>query len=62
MVDALWSYESVAQAAEAKERLAQFEVGWLECPLIPEELEGHAQLAILPGVPIALGENFFTCH
>ena len=60
MVDALWSYTAVANAAEAKRLLAGHEVAWLECPLLPEDLAGHAELAQLPGVPIALGENFHT--
>ncbi len=60
MVDALWSYSRVAEASAAKHLLARHEVGWLECPLLPEDLTGHAELAKLPGIPIALGESFFT--
>lgn len=60
MVDALWSYPAVDQAAEAKHLLAQHRVAWLECPLVPEDLAGHAELAKKPGVPIALGETFHT--
>jgi L-alanine-DL-glutamate epimerase-like enolase superfamily enzyme len=60
MTDALWSYPDVAGAAEAKSRLSAYGVKWLECPLPPEDLKGHASLAAQSGVPIALGENFFT--
>lgn len=62
MVDALWSYETVAEAATARRALGDRGVGWLECPLIPEDLEGHRELAQSGGAPIALGEHFFTHH
>ncbi len=58
MTDALWSYSDLASAADAKRLLAPYQVRWLECPLVPEDLPGHAELARLPGVPIALGESF----
>ena len=60
MADALWSYTDFRQAAEAKRRLADYRVKWLECPLLPEDLDGHARLAAEAGVSIALGESFFT--
>jgi L-alanine-DL-glutamate epimerase-like enolase superfamily enzyme len=60
MTDALWSYPDVAAAAEARSRLSAHGIQWLECPLLPEDLEGHISLAARSGVPIALGENFFT--
>ena len=60
MVDALWSYADVEAAAEAKQALVAREVDWLECPLLPEALAGHAALVARPGVPIALGESFHT--
>ena len=60
MVDALWSYERPQEAAAARRALDAHRVGWLECPLLPEDLEAHRALAAQPGVPIALGETFFT--
>lgn len=60
MVDALWSYETVAEAAQARRALGERGVRWLECPLIPEDLESHRELAKGSGTPIALGEHFFT--
>jgi galactonate dehydratase len=62
MVDVLWSYDNVAEAAEARVALGQQDVRWLECPLIPEDLEAHLRLADGGGAPIALGEHFFTHH
>jgi D-galactarolactone cycloisomerase len=62
MVDALWSYDTVAEAAEARRALGERGVRWLECPLIPEDLEAHCELARSGGAPIALGEHFFTHH
>lgn len=62
MVDALWSYDSVAEAASARRALGERGVRWLECPLIPEDLEAHRELSQSGGAPIALGEHFFTHH
>ena len=61
MVDALWSYDSVAEAAEARRALGDRDVRWLECPLIPKQLEAHCELAKNAGGPIALGEHV-TAH
>jgi galactonate dehydratase len=58
--DALWSFDSVADAAAARRRLAEWDVAWLECPMIPEDLAGHVALKAAPGVPVALGEHFST--
>jgi L-alanine-DL-glutamate epimerase-like enolase superfamily enzyme len=58
--DALWSFETVAAAAAARSRLAEWDVAWLECPMIPEDLAAHVALKVAPGVPIALGEHFST--
>lgn len=60
MVDALWSYETVADAAVARRSMGDRGVAWLECPLVPEDLDAHRQLAAGQGAPIALGEHFFT--
>jgi L-alanine-DL-glutamate epimerase-like enolase superfamily enzyme len=60
MTDALWSYTDVRAAAVAKHRLSAHGVEWLECPLLPEDLEGHARLSAEAGVPIAVGESLFT--
>lgn len=62
MVDALWSYETVAEAAEARRLFGDRGVRWLECPLIPEDLDAHRELAQSGGAPVALGEHFFTHH
>jgi galactonate dehydratase len=62
MVDTLWSYETVADAAEARRMFAGRGVRYLECPLIPEDLDAHCELAKTGGTPIALGEHFFTHH
>ena len=60
MVDALWSYETVADAAAARRALGDRNVAWLECPLVPEDLDAHRELSTSGGAPIALGEHFFT--
>jgi galactonate dehydratase len=56
-VDALWHLppgEAVSLARELDARDAR----WLECPLYPEEIEAHAQLAAAIRTPIAVGESY----
>lgn len=60
MVDALWSYGSVHDAAHARRAFGDRDVKWFECPLIPEDFDAHLNLAACSGAPIALGEHFFS--
>lgn len=60
MIDALWSFDDVAKAALAKRAFSALDIEWLECPLQPEDREGHRALVALPGTRIALGEHFRT--
>ena len=59
MVDTLWMCRGDT-ARRAKERFGALGARFLECPLQPEDLEGHRQLLNEPGAPIALGEHFRT--
>ena len=58
--DALWSYEDAATAHRAKAAFGSLDAQWLECPMLPEDLAGHAALRRHPGARIALGEHFRT--
>ncbi len=55
MMDAHWNY-TTAQAVKLARELEALGVEFLECPLDPENLEGHARLAEAVDIPIALGE------
>ena len=58
-VDALWHLpptDVVAMARELDARRAR----WLECPLYPEEIAAHAELAAAITTPIAVGESYRT--
>jgi D-galactarolactone cycloisomerase len=58
-VDALWHLppaEAIAMARELDARSAR----WLECPLYPEDVAGHAALAASITTPLALGESYRT--
>lgn len=58
-VDALWHLppeRAIAMARELDARGAR----WLECPLYPEDVAGHAALAAAITTPIALGESYRT--
>lgn len=59
MVDTLWMCDP-ERAAIAKREYGARDVRFFECPLQPEDLPGHQDLAALPGAPIALGEHFRT--
>ena len=55
-VDALWHVDPDRAAdLDAEEAL------WLECPLVPDDLDGHRRLAGNLRTPIALGESYRTC-
>ena len=42
--------------------LEEFNLRWLEEPVIPDDVQGYAQLKALGRVPIAGGEHEFTLH
>lgn len=58
--DALWTYADADVAVRARQAFADLQARWLECPMLPEDLAGHAHLRDQPGTPIALGEHFRT--
>lgn len=60
MVDVLWSFTEIEPAAAAKRAYGDLGCGWLECPMLPEDLDGHRALCAKPGAPIALGEHVHT--
>jgi galactonate dehydratase len=58
-VDSLWHLppaDAIAMAKELDARSAR----WLECPLYPEDVAGHAALAAAITTPLALGESYRT--
>jgi D-galactarolactone cycloisomerase len=58
-VDALWHLppaDAIAMARELDARGAQ----WLECPLYPEDVAAHAELAAAITTPLAVGESYRT--
>jgi L-alanine-DL-glutamate epimerase-like enolase superfamily enzyme len=59
MVDVNQRWDRTTALAWAP-RFEQFEVGWLEEPLDPDDVEGHALLARATRIPIALGEHVYT--
>jgi len=59
MVDANMRW-SVDQAIRAARAFAEFDIGWLEEPIVPDDVAGHARVLRHGGVPIATGENLRT--
>ena len=40
--------------------LADFDLGWLEEPLAADDIEGHAELARIASMPVAVGESLYS--
>jgi L-alanine-DL-glutamate epimerase-like enolase superfamily enzyme len=59
MIDANMSW-TLAQAMERGQRLAENDLRWLEEPLKPEDVAGHAALARVMPMPIAVGESLHS--
>ena len=61
MVDAnmRWQVETAIRAAR---ELQAFNVYWLEEPIIPDDIKGHARVAVEGGLPVAAGENLHTIY
>jgi L-alanine-DL-glutamate epimerase-like enolase superfamily enzyme len=53
---------SVEQAIQATKAFAEFDVFWLEEPIIPDDLAGHIKIMREGVLPIATGENFHTLY
>jgi L-alanine-DL-glutamate epimerase-like enolase superfamily enzyme len=49
-------------ARHSAEDLAEIGVGWIEEPLHPDDVVGHAALCAKCTVPIALGENLYSAE
>lgn len=56
MVDANWSY-TVERAIEFGKAVKEFDIGWFEEPISPDEFEDYAVIADATGLPLAMGEN-----
>src|SRR5215467_7457882 len=61
MVDAnmRWSVDEAIRAARA---LVDLHPVWLEEPIIPDDVPGHARIVREGGLPIAAGENLHTLY
>ena len=61
MVDANMRW-SVAQGVRAAQALREYGLYWLEEPIIPDDIEGHARIAREGGIPLATGENLHSVY
>jgi len=53
-----WDLHKALECAPALER---FDVAWLEEPLYPFDVAGHAKLAASINTPLLHGENIYEC-
>jgi galactonate dehydratase len=60
-VDALWHLPP-EHAIDYARALDQHDPLWLECPLMPEEVDAHAELAAAISTKLAIGESYRTHH
>jgi L-alanine-DL-glutamate epimerase-like enolase superfamily enzyme len=60
MVDVQYAFDSVPRALATAERLAEYDVFFLEAPLWPDDLDAYAELCRSSPVPIAAGEWLST--
>lgn len=51
---------STTKALTWAHRFEEFEIKWLEEPLDPDDVSGHARLAEATSIPIALGEHVYS--
>ena len=61
MVDANMRWQ-VHEAIAAARALAPFGLIWLEEPVIPDDVDGLARVAVEGGLPIAAGENLHSVY
>ena len=61
MVDANMRW-SVDQAIRAARALYEYDLYWVEEPIIPEDINGHVQVIKEGRLPIATGENFHSIY
>ena len=59
MVDVNQRWDRTRALAWA-DRFAEFDVTWLEEPMDPDDVEGHARLAETTRIPIAVGEHVYS--
>ncbi|MEZ5801533.1 MAG: mandelate racemase/muconate lactonizing enzyme family protein [Nitratireductor sp.] len=59
MVDANMKW-TVAEAIRAARAFVPYNPVWLEEPIIPDDVEGYARVAVEGGLPVAMGENMRT--
>ncbi|ETW97539.1 MAG: hypothetical protein ETSY1_22285 [Candidatus Entotheonella factor] len=61
MVDANMRW-SVAEAIRAAQALQPYGLYWLEEPIIPDDIDGHARIAREGSIPLATGENLHSVY
>ncbi len=61
MVDANYSMD-VEKAIKAIEGFRQYDISWLEEPIVPDNYKGYAEIVDATGFPLAMGENLHTIH
>lgn len=59
MIDALWRLD-LGEAVQLGRELDARRATWLEAPLKPEDVRGHAHLAAAIDTPVAIGESWRT--
>jgi len=61
MIDINCGYD-LGDAMEAMKRWGEYDLFWIEEPLVPMDLDGLASLDAMTDIPLACGENEFGIH
>ena len=62
LVDHHWSMNYAHNAIRLGRQLEDLDIGFIEAPLPPEDIEGSARVAASLDTPVALGESLRTTH
>ncbi|MEX2644617.1 MAG: mandelate racemase/muconate lactonizing enzyme family protein [Acetobacterales bacterium] len=55
-LDANNAWNDVPSALRFLDRVEDYDIGWIEEPFLPDNIEGHAELASRTNIPVATGE------
>jgi L-alanine-DL-glutamate epimerase-like enolase superfamily enzyme len=62
MVDVQNAWQNVAIATRNALAIREFDPFWIEEPTMVQDLDGHARVSALTGIPVAGGEHIYSKH
>jgi L-rhamnonate dehydratase len=62
MIDVQNTWENVSTAVKNAQAVAEYLPFWIEEPVMVQDLDGHAKVNALTGIPVAGGEHIYSKH